>query len=122
MEIDTNANILDLGDIIKRLEELRGDLADSLTDGTEMDEEDAEELKILEVVNDEGEGYGDWGYGVTLINESYFTQYAQELADDICESTSRWPHCHIDWEAAAKALKDDYTTVEIDGTTFYYRM
>jgi hypothetical protein len=56
-----------------------------------------------------------------LIREDYFTEYAQELAEDIGAVPREigWPLYHIDWEAAADALKRDYMTVEFLGQTYY---
>ena len=60
---------------------------------------------------------GDW-YPVMLIRDSYFDDYAQELA--VC-LTKRWPYTCIDWVQAARELQMDYTSTEIDGVTFWYR-
>lgn len=61
----------------------------------------------------------------TLIAEDDFEEYAEELATDLGyiddEQGNRWPFNHIDWEAAADELKQDYTTVEYDGDTYYIR-
>jgi hypothetical protein len=32
-----------------------------------------------------------------------------------------WPASHIDWSAAASALRMDYSQVEYDGVTYWYR-
>lgn len=82
------------------------------------------ELKALKDLQDDAEGYApDWHHGATLINESYFETYAQELAEDIgsVKQGMEWPYNHIDWEAAADELLGDYTSVDFDGTTFYVR-
>jgi hypothetical protein len=65
---------------------------------------------------------GDW-YPVTLIRESYFEDYAQELAEDIgaISRDAQWPLSYIDWPRAAEALKMDYTGAEFDGVTYYFR-
>lgn len=84
-------------------------------------EENKEELEDLERVNDECSGYGDWDHGETLISEDYFPQYAEELANDTgaVGGNSNW--IVIDWDATADNLKADYTTVDINGKTYYYR-
>lgn len=84
-----------------------------------------EELQILKAFADEAEGYGDWEHGETLIREDYFTEYAQELAED-CEGIPvfwdlRWLYTCIDWEKAADKLKQDYATADFDGVTYYLR-
>jgi len=165
--IEAGADIIDVRDIIARVEKLREDRADLQStlesaeeDATAMsdalpdtgdqealddaiqasknalqasrdwdDGEDAKELETLEELLSNLCGYGgdeqwegDW-YPVTLIHENYFTQHAQELADDIgaVDRDAKWPNTHIDWEAAAEDLKQDYSTVEFEGNTYYYR-
>lgn len=66
---------------------------------------------------------GEW-YPITLINEDYFTDYARELCADYGEIPSELPwyiERHIDWDGVASELKCDYSTVEIEGRTYYYR-
>jgi hypothetical protein len=62
-------------------------------------------------------------YEPTLIHEDYFTEYAQELAEDIgaIDPSASWPLTCIDWDAAADALKYDYTTVRFDGDDYLIR-
>lgn len=87
-----------------------------------QDSEDANELKILKAVAEEGEGYGDWNYGATLIRESYFTKYCEELCKDIGDVPRNMPsYIEIDWEATAENLKADYTEITFDGVTYYMR-
>lgn len=117
-------NIFDSRDVIKRIEELKSDVDNALLDGEVPDEEVAEELRVLEEFAKEAEGYtSEWEDGATFIDDSYFEDYARELADDIgaIPSDASWPLTHIDWEAAADELKQDYTTVELEGFTFYVR-
>ena len=89
----------------------------------EWDEENAEELAALEAFIDEGSS--SWEDGETLVRESYFEDYARELADDVVENfrerSSQWPFSCIDWEQAARELQHDYTGADFDGVTYYYR-
>ena len=62
----------------------------------------------------------DWNYGETLILDSYFEEYAEQLAEAISPDT-KWPLNFIDWGAAAEALKEDYTEFKIDGLTYWGR-
>lgn len=82
-----------------------------------------QELADLKALAEQCEDAPDWLYGATLIRESYFESYAQELAEDIgaINSDAQWPTCHIDWKAAAEALKMDYSEVEFDGVTYLIR-
>jgi predicted nucleic acid-binding Zn-ribbon protein len=125
----------EISDIQAQIEEADDDHIDSLTiDLIQLEdelaaiefltEEEDEEMRILYEVDKQGEDYAeDWKHGCTLINESYFTEYAEELAGDIgaVDRNASWPLNHIDWEEAADELKIDYTEIDFDGTTFYVR-
>jgi antirestriction protein len=65
---------------------------------------------------------GDW-YPVTMVCDSYFQDYAQELAEDIgaINKDATWPNTCIDWEQAARELRMDYSSVEYGNTTYWYR-
>lgn len=95
------------------------------TAGAEWDRTyEGQELAALKALADEAEGYAaDWRHGETLIRDSYFEQYARELAEDIgaIKGNEAWPLSYIDWSAAADALKQDYTSVDFDGVTYWIR-
>lgn len=127
--INNTQDIIDSRDIIARIEELEED-REACADGIEeltaeqWDDEHGEELDALKSLAAEAEGYApDWHYGEALIRETYFEEYARELAHDIgaVNEDAGWPGRHIDWEAAAVELKHDYTAVEFDGVTYYIR-
>ena len=105
-----------LEDERSNLEERLGCLKD---DAAEIEEE----LGPYRDLAEQAEGYGDWRYGEALINEDYFEEYAQQLAEDIgaVNSEMAWPCDHIDWEAAADALKIDYMTVTFAGVDYLMR-
>lgn len=119
-EPDNYDNVIDSRDVIARIEYLAD--ADNRTDDT--DTEDIErELCELRKLAKQGESLEDWEYGVTLVRDSYFEAYAQELAEDI-GATSRdwsWPNNCIDWEKAARELQVDYTDLEFNGVTYWAR-
>jgi hypothetical protein len=139
-EITNTEDTIDSRDVIARIEELRSDL-DSLNDDIadaegadateaaqevlkEWEEEYVEELRALEALASEAEGYAaDWSYGETLIRDSYFKEYAQDLADDIgaVDRDAKWPNTCIDWDQAARELLQDYTSVDFDGVTYWVR-
>lgn len=86
--------------------------------------EEIAELAALRALQDEAEGYSpDWKYGATLIRDSYFVAYAQELAEDIgaIKDNGQWPNYCIDWDRAARELQMDYTSVEFGGVTYWVR-
>ena len=103
-------------DVIERIGELEEIEAQDLT------EEDAQELATLKALAGEAEGYAsDWTHGETLIRDSYFKEYAEQLAEDTgdIDKNAKWPHTCIDWERAAKELQMDYIAVDFDGVTYW---
>ncbi len=116
-EITDATSGFDLRDVIDRYETIEDD-----------GEPTPERAAIMELL-DEVRGYGgdeqwrgDW-YPVQFIADSYFEEYARELAEDIgaIDHDAQWPNSYIDWDAAAKALLVDYSSVEINGATYWYR-
>jgi hypothetical protein len=89
----------------------------------EWDDENGDELKALKALAKEASGYADdWKYGAQLIRDSYFTEAMQELLDDCGEIPKNFPsYIEIDWEATARNLRADYTSVEFDGVTYWVR-
>jgi hypothetical protein len=86
--------------------------------------DEAEELATLKAFRDELEPYcSDWHHGETLIRDSYFKEYAQELAEDIgaINRDAQWPNNCIDWDKATRELQMDYTSAELDGVTYWVR-
>lgn len=62
------------------------------------------------------------GSDATLINENYFTEAMEELCKDIGDVPNNLPsYIVIDWEETAENLRSDYSSIEYDGVTFYYR-
>jgi hypothetical protein len=61
--------------------------------------------------------------GEALINYDYWEDYAREQARDIfgINETEQWPYNHINWEAAALELENDYATVEFGDSSFFVR-
>jgi antirestriction protein len=88
------------------------------------DPDELAELATLQAFAEEASGYAsDWPYGETFVRDSYFRDYAQELADEIgaIPEGYSWPASHIDWDEAADALRQDYSSAELEGVTFWYR-
>lgn len=115
--VDNSADVLDSRNILERLAELEST--------EDRDEEENTELATLTALIDEiDQNAGDSARdGVTLIRDSYFEDYARELAEDIgaIDRNAGWPNSYIDWEAAADALKQDYSTVDFDGVDYWVR-
>lgn len=154
--IDSNADVLDVRDIIERFEELETELQERHEQGGFMSafddwinnsrdnsnpiyaafkddgaqvQEDIEEFYHLRELLDDLRGYGgdyQWNgawYPVTLIADSYFQDYAQELAEDTgaINRGAGWPTNCIDWERAARGLQMDYSQTVFHDSTFWYR-
>lgn len=131
---------IDVRDIIALVEELREerDYLQLALDGgsqedvnalAEWETDNAEELAELESLLDDLNGMGgdeqwegDW-YPVTLIRDSYFQDYAQELAEEcgMIDINAKWPMTCIDWGQAARELQWDYSSVEVNGVTYWTR-
>jgi hypothetical protein len=118
--ITNTDDTIDLRDVIARFEEIEEEQTD--------DEEIAEFMQLKQLLDDcKGHGgdeqwRGDW-YPVTLIRDSYFENYAQELAEEVdaVSSDAKWPYTCIDWEKAARELQYDYTSVGFGDVTYWYR-
>lgn len=110
-------DIIDSRDILDRIEEI-----EDSTDADEIEERETLEALVEELRNvaeDEPED------GLILIRDTYFVEYAQELAEDIgaIDTTKSygWPFTCIDWQQAARDLQMDYTQVDFNGVTYWTR-
>ena len=134
VEVTNSDDIIDVRDVIERIDEIeQTHIHEEDKQGVLQcpDEEEHEELDGLFALMDDLKGYGedeewrgDW-YPLTLIRDSYFEDYAEELAGDIGaidrNLEGKWPYTCIDWAQAARELQMDYTSVEYDGVTYWYR-
>lgn len=141
-EITNMEDVIDVRDVIARVEELETypTLDDDsacyscgtyLKTGDEMHESDCEilELQRLTALLDDLRGNGgdeewrDAWYPITLIRDSHFQDYAQELAEDIgaVNTDANWPNTCIDWARAARELQTDYSPVKFNDVTYWYR-
>lgn len=133
--VNLRAAVIDVRDIIARVLELRDerdeynekmgspDAWDGVPDG------EPEELAMLEGILSELACYGrdeefdgDW-YPLELVADSYFQEYAQNLAEDcdMVDTNARWPMNCIDWEQAARELQMDYSYILIHDSAYWYR-
>lgn len=122
-------DIIDVRSVIERIEDLEQSVHEALSDEP-TEESDAEELelKMLSELMEELKGNGgdeqwrgDW-YPISLIRDSYFVQAMMDLCEDIGDFPNGVPSYYvIDWEATAKNLQMDYSSVEFDGVTYWYR-
>lgn len=155
-DISNSNDTIDIRDLIKRFEELEGELEklqDAFKDAEEREPEEGEDLEELmeakkeaaealaDFDSDEGDEYktlkelleelagaggdekwrGDW-YPGSLIRDSYFEDAMRELLVDIGDLPKNIPdYIEIDWEKTVRNLQGDYSSVEYDGVTYWYR-
>lgn len=128
-EISNKDNIIDVRDIIARIEELEDE---------EQGACDADapgvlaciriELTRMRSLMDDIKGCGgdeqwrgDW-YPGSLTRDSYFVKAMKELCEDIGDVPRDLPsYLVIDWKATADNLCGYYSSVEFDGVTYWYR-
>ena len=124
-EISNSDDIIDSRDVIARIEFLQNAAEGAEELGMEVEYDEREDLRTLVELAEQGQNSAeDWQYGATLIRDSYFVTYAQELAEDIGalpQGDSGWPAYCIDWEWAARELRMDDTSVDFDGVTYWVR-
>lgn len=127
-------NILDSRVLITLREELKQSILDRYNESEEGVEcyedipenyiyEDGEEFKhIKEIDALERECGDEFEYGLTFIEEDDFTDYCEELCQDlgyISKDFPRW--IEIDWGATAQNIKTDYSKMDYQGKTYYFR-
>lgn len=83
------------------------------------------ELEDIEAIDDlENEIGSEWNYGVTLIDENDFEDYAKDLVIDWGDLPSNIPSYienNINWSGVADDLKVDYTEVNYKDGTYLFR-
>lgn len=140
-EISNSEDVIDSRTIIERIEYLQGlredfqsdnDLSEYAGEGMNEEEKWSEweesdegiELAALEELAADAGNAEDWQYGVTLIRDSYFQEYAEELVKDIGDLPSNLPwyiESNIDWKGVAEDIQQDYFNVDFDGVTYWVR-
>ena len=141
--IDTAQDVIDSRDVIDRIRALENEQAALIEDrdeaereGTrdeyraavnalkEWDECEGIELDALRALAGDASDYApDWEHGAQLIRDTYFREYAEELAEDIgaIDRDAPWPINCIDWDEAARQLQMDYTAVDFNGVRYWVR-
>lgn len=143
-DISNSCDTIDVRDVIERFEtleeeinDLQSDLEENPLDEdqetiktkiSEWNDENRAEFDLLKSLLDDLRGNGgdeqwrgDW-YPITLIRDTYFVDAMQELVEDIGDLPKELPgYLAIDWEETANNLRVDYSSVEYDGITYWYR-
>ena len=129
--IDNTQDIIDVRDIIERVEELESSIQDYENEDGDIELRDEhisqkKELEELRGVLSELAGYGgdeqfegDW-YPVSLIHDNYFETAMDELLEDIGDIPRDLP-CYLTITVDYVALKQDYSSVDIGSETYWYR-
>lgn len=135
---------IDTRDLIEKREALKQEILDSFLENFPHYEEMTESFEDILFEEEEIESWKqDWqeeinqitcidevedeigsefDFGVTLIPEDDFTDYvAQDLEDCgyIPKDFPSW--IEIDWEATTENVKQDYSELEYEGETYFYK-
>ena len=86
-----------------------------LQDWIEENQEELDELNSLE------NEVSEWTRGNTMILESEWVSYVQDLADDLGATNDPTSWIVIDWEATADGVRMDYHEVTYQGETYLVR-
>jgi chromosome segregation ATPase len=116
-EIQQQISFIKLSDVADPdgLERCENDLAEVEQTAKEWEAENGQYLTKLQVVADE---VGD----EVMVKESHWVDYVEELVKDIGDMPRNIPHyIVIDWDATADNIQQDYSSVEFEGVTYYYR-
>ena len=127
--IDLTADTIDVRDIIERYEALDsvkdnegGTFSELFTPEMAVEYYFLKEI-LLELAGNGGDEQwrGDW-YPLTLIRHRHFIDHVRELLEDCGTIPADLPHfVHIDWEATARDIRVDYSPIDINGVTYWYR-
>lgn len=137
-EHPTNSDdVIDSRDVIATIKELEAELEQErelLTDhpdtpaATARDyrlntiKELEEELEPFKALAKKAAPSCDWDGGATLIRDSYFTDYCEEMVEDMGGLPHNFPsYLVINWEATADNLRTDYASVDFDGVAYLVR-
>ncbi len=126
-EIETAQDALDEYDANegneKELLELEDNLAEARKNLAEWDDENGQEFKDLKAFCEECEECSsDWTHGESIIHESHWEEYVEDLCKDCGYISKDFPHwIEIDWSKTAKNVAQDYSTVDWAGETYYIR-
>lgn len=112
------SDVIDTRDLQDEIDELESELEDQPAD--EKDEVAVERLAALLALKDEIGS--EWEDGVALVADGYFEDYAREMAEDCgMVGDGNKMSDYVDWERWASDVQTDYSSVEFDDETYWYR-
>lgn len=116
--LEAGADFINTRDVLERIEYLTF-LDDVAGDEAEEWADEVEELKRLrKLVAEVGEEAEN---GVGLILDSYWKQYADNDADEFFGLDGTGASAYFDYEKFAREYQTDFTPVEFDGWTYWFR-
>jgi len=124
-EVDSRIDELesDMSELLDAFEELGDEATDAVKAAmfklSDSDESDYEELLKLKAFKEEVGS--EWANDPQFVSDGNFESFAADLARETTTDLSSWPMSCIDWKAAAEELQQDYSSIEYDGTTYWYR-
>jgi hypothetical protein len=124
MSISKYDDVIDSREIIERIEELEDRNDEGEDEGDGLDDADKAELVMLKALVEELRQVGGNSPedGMTMVRDSHFVAYAQEYVSDVGWLQGETPSwIEIDWEATARNIQMDYTSVEFNGVTYWVR-
>ncbi len=117
--ISKGQDVVDSRDIIARIKELEEERAALVDDIIVADVAADPYMKALA---EECEGCGDWEHGATLIHESHWVEYVEDLVIDISDLPKNFAtYIVIDWQATADNIAHDYSKVSWGEDRYYIR-
>lgn len=119
-------SIEEANDAVSEWNDLTDDEKVEVSEPDGLDDDEVEELRILKGLDEAAlEACSEWPDGEALFRDTYFPEYAEELAKEISgvdeEAWNRWPLNEIDWDSAAETLQTDYADVDFDGVRYWIR-
>jgi hypothetical protein len=104
------------GDLNARIDELEG------IKGTAKTVDVVTELESLTALRNEVLSYT--GSEFELIRETYFVEWVKDYALDTGQyipDLAVWPYNHVNWAAAAKELRAEYTEIVFNNTGYWVK-
>jgi hypothetical protein len=128
MSFEIGDDVIDSRDIIERINELENERESLLYQNGggmtqyewDKTEEGTEYIMLSELAKECACLVTDWAYGETLIHWDYFKSYMDQMVEDCYElpkDLPYWMSIKLDYVA----LKQDYTSVYIDGHEYLIR-
>lgn len=130
------AEVIDTRDIVELITEVEDKITELESDIEDIGDDEEAKLEYLEseldsyqtdleiLENIKEEVGSEFEHGESLIRDDYFTDYQKEMLIDcgmLPKDIPSFIENNIDWDAVADDLKVDYSDIEIEGETYWYR-